>query len=43
VYTPTEFAERAELPFLRGVLQEARVLYERGEAETRGAALARPG
>ncbi|MCX2728003.1 nucleotidyltransferase domain-containing protein [Thermomicrobium sp. 4228-Ro] len=32
VYTPAEFAERADLPFLRGVLREARVLYERGEA-----------
>lgn len=32
VYTPAEFAERADLPFLRGILREAKVLYERGEA-----------
>lgn len=40
VYTPREFQERADLPFLRGILQEARVLYERGEATTGGDTLA---
>ncbi len=43
VYTPAEFAERVDLPFLRGVLREARVLYERGEAPARGQTLAPPG
>lgn len=32
VYTPAEFAYNSDLPFLRGIIQEARVLYERGEA-----------
>lgn len=43
VYTPEEFASRRDLPFLRGVLREARVLYERGEAVARGGPLAPPG
>ena len=32
VLTPQEFASRRELPFLRGVMKEARLIYERGEA-----------
>lgn len=32
VYTPREFQERCDLPFLRGILREAKVLYERREA-----------
>ncbi|MCS7219458.1 MAG: nucleotidyltransferase domain-containing protein [Thermus sp.] len=32
VLTPEELAERRELPFLKGVLQEAKPLYERGKA-----------
>ncbi len=43
VYTPEEFADRRDLPFLRGVLKEARVLYERGEAATRSGEVAPPG
>jgi predicted nucleotidyltransferase len=31
VLTPKEFQERRELPFLRGVMKEARLIYERGE------------
>ena len=31
VLTPQEFASRRELPFLRGVMKEARLIYERGE------------
>ena len=31
VLTPQEFQDRRELPFLRGVMKEARLLYERGE------------
>jgi len=31
VLTPEEFQDRRELPFLRGVMKEARLLYERGE------------
>lgn len=36
VYTPREFAERSELPFLRHVVGQAKVLYERGETTARG-------
>lgn len=43
VYTPAEFAARSELPFLRRVLREARVLYERGEATAGSTTLASPG
>lgn len=43
VLTPEELEARADLPFLRGVLKEARVLYERGKAAARGDALAAPG
>ncbi|BAW00477.1 DNA polymerase beta domain-containing protein region [Thermus thermophilus] len=32
VLTPEEFQERRELPFLQGVLLEAKPLYERGKA-----------
>lgn len=32
VLTPEELAERRELPFLKGVLREAKPLYERGKA-----------
>ena len=31
VLTPQEFQDRRELPFLRGVMKEARLLYERRE------------
>lgn len=31
VLTPEELAERRELPFLQGVLREARPIYERGK------------
>lgn len=31
VLTPAEFEERRDLPFLRGVLKEAKLLYERGK------------
>ncbi len=31
VLTPSEFEERRNLPFLRGVLREAQLLYERGK------------
>lgn len=43
VYTPQEFMGRRDLPFLRGVLEEARVLYERGETATRSGEMASPG
>ena len=43
VLTPQEFAARKGLPFLRGVLKEAVVLYERGEARKGGEALASAG
>lgn len=43
VYTPEEFAARRELPFLRGVLTEARVLYERRETAPGSAEIAPPG
>jgi predicted nucleotidyltransferase len=42
IYTPTEFAERSELPFLRGILREARLLYERRETPARGTPMAAP-
>jgi hypothetical protein len=29
VLTPSEFAERRALPFLRSVMQEAKLIYER--------------
>ena len=32
VLTPEEFQERRDLPFLQGVLREAKPLYERGKA-----------
>jgi len=31
VLTPAEFEERRDLPFLKGVLKEAKLLYERGK------------
>lgn len=31
-YTPEELEARKDLPFLRGVLREAKVLYEHGKA-----------
>lgn len=31
VLTPQEFGNRRELPFLRGVMKEAKLIYERGE------------
>jgi predicted nucleotidyltransferase len=31
VLTPQEFENRRELPFLRGVLKEAKLIYERGK------------
>ncbi len=34
VLTPEEFAARRELPFLRGVMKEARLIYECGETAT---------
>ena len=40
VLTPDEFEARKDLPFLRGVLREAVVLYERGEAGEGGQTLA---
>lgn len=43
VYTPEEFADRRDLPFLRAVLQEARVLYERGETAARSGEMAPTG
>ena len=33
VYTPDELARRRDLPFIRRVLEEGKVLYERGKAE----------
>ena len=32
VLAPKEFQERRDLPFLQGVLREAKPLYERGKA-----------
>lgn len=43
VYTPEEFVRRLDLPFLRGVLKEARLLYERREAAARSGEVAPPG
>lgn len=34
VLTPQEFQSRCEGPFLRGVMKEARRIYERGETAT---------
>lgn len=31
ILTPQEFANRRELPFLRGVMKEAKLIYECGE------------
>ncbi|WP_018466077.1 nucleotidyltransferase domain-containing protein [Calidithermus timidus] len=31
VLTPQEFKNRRELPFLRGVMKEAKLIYERGK------------
>lgn len=31
VLTPQEFASRCQLSFLRGVMKEAKLIYERGE------------
>jgi len=43
VLIPEEFVDRKGLPFLRGDLEEAVVLYERGEAREGGEALASAG
>jgi predicted nucleotidyltransferase len=33
VYTPAELARRCDLPFMRQILQEGKVLYERGKTK----------
>lgn len=40
IYTPAELREQKDLPFLRGILREAKVLYERRETPESGTTLA---